>query len=383
LDSAKELGARARDYAQSDEAKELADRALGKVKQASSCAKEYATDLTRRARDSALATMPFWQRPFREIREIVGETELQTARLIGYGFGIARTRVLLRKARGAELALGNRMYAGSIGDGAIRGKIASLDDRIASVGLGNGSTKQMEAEKKGLLIRLAADALAHDVSPTGAADEHGSAVSARNAVEAHRSRLVSTRAGLAPQDTTAWRRIGLGYGVVMMALTFATALFLRSADMPGDVSRPFIADRTPTNFANAEDHPKGVIQKEVHPGEVLIPTQPGLHRAGYSTMRCLICNGGRSAGAVVAYSDLKGYGLCDRCGQCYREWCRVVDEVKAGVPPSPQDARVLEFKGIIESNFQREDSDGRRGIALVFLSGKFGSEEWNVLTGAK
>ena len=234
INSAKELGARARDYARSDEAKELADRALGKVKQASSSAKEHATDLTRRARDAAVATMPFWKRLFREIREIVGATARQTGRLIGYGYGIARTRVLLRKARGAQLALGNRMYEAGVGDEAIRGQIASLDDRIASVELGKGSTKQMEAEKKGLMIRLAADALAQDVAPTGAAAEHGGAISARDAVEAHRSHMESTRAGLAPQDTTTWRRIGLGYGVVMLALTFATTLFLRSANMPTD-----------------------------------------------------------------------------------------------------------------------------------------------------
>jgi tetratricopeptide (TPR) repeat protein len=269
LNSAKELGGRARAYARSDEAKELADRALGKVKQASSCAKEHATDLTRRARDAAVATMPFWQRLFREIREIVGATARQTARLIGYGYGIARTHVLIRKARSAQLALGNRMYEAGVGDEAIRGQIASLDDRIASVELGKGSTEQMEAEKKGLMIRLAADALAQDVAPMGAADEHGSAVSARNVVEAHRSRLVSARAGLAPQDTTSWRRIGLGYGVVMLALAFATTLFLRSANKPSEVSRPFRTDTTPTFVADADDHLEGVIQKKVHPGEAL------------------------------------------------------------------------------------------------------------------
>jgi hypothetical protein len=233
LNSVKKLGATATDYARSDEAKELADRALDKVKQASSSAKEHATDLTRRARDAAVTSIPFWQRLFREICEIVGATARQTARLFGYGYAIARTRVLLRKARGAQPALGNRMYEAGVGDEAIRGQIASLDDRIANVGLGKGSTKQIEAEKQGLMLRLAADALAQDVAPTGAADEHGRAVSARNVVEANRSHLVATRVGLAPQDTTTWRRIGLGYGVVILALTFATSLLLRSANKPG------------------------------------------------------------------------------------------------------------------------------------------------------
>jgi hypothetical protein len=406
INSAKELGARARDYAGSDEAKKLADEVLRKAKQASSSAKEHATDLTRRAIDAAVATMPFWKKLYSEILEIVGATARQTARLIGYGCGIARTRVLLRKARSAQLALGNRMYEAGVGDEVIRGQIASLDDRIASVELGKGSTKQMEAEKKGLMIRLAADALAQDVAPTGAAAEHGGAISARDAVEANRSHLESTRAGLAPQDTTSWRRIGLGYGVVLLALTFATTLFLPSANMPSDVPRPFMTDTIPTRFGDTGEHPKGVIQKDIPEGKSVTeavtklpltdqtevgngrvespdPTQPGLDGAEWSTTRCLICNGGRSAGAVAAYSDLKGYGLCDRCGQCYRGWCRVVDEMKAGVPPSPQDATLLEFKGIIERNFHQEDSDARRVLGLIFLAGKFGSEEWHVLTGAK
>jgi hypothetical protein len=205
--------------------------------------------------------MPNWNSLFREIREIVGATARQTTRLFGYGFGIAQTHVLLRKARGAQLALGNRMYEAGVGDEAIRRQIASLDDRIASVALGKGPTKQMEAEKAGLMIRLAADALAHDVAPTGAAAEHSGVISARDAVEAHRSLMESTRADLAPQDTITWRRIGLGYGAVMLALTFATALFLRSANTPGDVSRPFMTDTTPTLAADAEDHPNGVTQK--------------------------------------------------------------------------------------------------------------------------
>lgn len=42
-----------------------------------------------------------------------------------------------------------------------------------------------------------------------------------------------------------------------------------------------------------------------------------------------------------------------------------------------------QFKGTMERNFRREDSDGRRGIGFFFLTGKFASEEWHVLTGAK
>jgi WD40 repeat protein len=208
--------------------------------------------------------MPFWHRLLREMREIVGATARQTARLIGYGYGIARTRVLLRKARGAQLALGNRMYEAGLGDEAIRGQITSLDDRIASVGLGKGSTKQMEAEKKGLMIRLAADALAQDVAPTGAAAEHGGAIAARDAIEAHRSHMESTKAGLAPEDTTSWRRIGLGYGVVMLALAFATTLFYRSANISSDLPSVDVAKRALPNSTQSNNRVEFAKRLELH-----------------------------------------------------------------------------------------------------------------------
>jgi hypothetical protein len=42
-----------------------------------------------------------------------------------------------------------------------------------------------------------------------------------------------------------------------------------------------------------------------------------------------------------------------------------------------------QFTGIMENNFVQGDSDSRRGIGLLFLSGKFCSEEWNVITGTR
>jgi hypothetical protein len=228
--------------------------------------------------------------------------------LFGYGYGIAQARVLLRKARGAQLALGNRMYKAGVGDEAIRRQIASLDDRIASVALGKGSTKQMEAEKKGLMLRLAADALAHDVAPSGAAAEHSDVMAARDAVEAHQSLMESTRAGLAPQDTITWRRIGLGYGVMMLAQIFATALFLRSANTPGDVSRPFMTDTTPTLVADAEDHPKGVFLKaaEALSGE-------WVRQAQMAQQTCYTCGGAGS----YRYVDATGNLIVKSCPACH------------------------------------------------------------------
>jgi hypothetical protein len=181
----------------------------------------------------------------------------------------------------------------------------------------------MEAEKKGLMIRLAADALTQDVAPTGVAAEHGGAISARDAVEAHRSHMESTRAGLAPQDTTSWRRIGLGYGAVMLTLTFATTLFLRSANTPGDVSRPFMTDTTPTLVADAEDHPNGVTQKnaEAFFGELVrysqmqqqIEKQHEHDTDFFTRTTCYTCGGA----GVYRYVDATGKLIANSCPTCH------------------------------------------------------------------
>lgn len=109
---------------------------------------------------------------------------------------------------------------------------------------------------------------------------------------------------------------------------------------------------------------------------------PVVRRTEMSGERCLICRSFRSATALASYSDRAGRGLCDECGREYRAWERILPSIQAGFPPSATEQESMEqFKQTLERNFSRYDEDGRRGIGLIFLMGKFGSSEWDALTG--
>lgn len=109
---------------------------------------------------------------------------------------------------------------------------------------------------------------------------------------------------------------------------------------------------------------------------------PVVRRTEMSGERCLICRSFRSATALAGYSDRAGRGLCDQCGREYRAWERILPSIQAGLPSSAADQEsIQQFKQTLERNFGRYDTEGRRGIGLIFLMGKFGSPEWDALTG--
>jgi formylglycine-generating enzyme required for sulfatase activity len=133
---------------------------------------------------------------------------------------------------------------------------------------------------------------------------------------------------------------------------------------------------TPSADENHPIHAEGADAK----AEVVA----GLGRAGHSPDSCLICAVHRTATAKLAYSDRRGYGLCDKCGSKYGAWVVVLSKGQRGLAPDENDGQVTDdFKAVMSEHFHRADSDGRRGMGLFFLTGKFGSEEWNILTGSK
>jgi hypothetical protein len=115
---------------------------------------------------------------------------------------------------------------------------------------------------------------------------------------------------------------------------------------------------------------------------------PGLARMGYSTSRCLICDGARSHDAILKYSDRRQYGLCEQCGQSYEGWKLVLKKHQAQISPSETDLRVAKvFSTTLDDYYNRYDDDARRLAArpilsMGFLSGQFGSKEWDALIGS-
>lgn len=229
--SAKGVTAKASAYARSEEANARVERILSDAKEASSRAKEHASKATRRVKETAVATIPFWRKLLREIRETVVATARQTARLVRYGYGIARMPVLRRSARDAQLNLGHCMYESGLGDADIQLQITVLDDRIKSIESAKGSTRPLESERRGLKIRLASSALTQEALSGRYSSEHHQALNSHMANQAHLLYLGNARAGLIPATLVEWRRVVFGYGTVG-CLIFLSWVLVSSTTYP-------------------------------------------------------------------------------------------------------------------------------------------------------
>jgi hypothetical protein len=108
VDAAKDVTAKGRDDVQSDEAKAMAEKGLGKAREALGHAEKLAAIAAHRAKDAAVATLPFWRKLLYEVREIGRATWQQTVRLTRYGRGIWKRRTLQQAERKSLQALGKK-----------------------------------------------------------------------------------------------------------------------------------------------------------------------------------------------------------------------------------------------------------------------------------
>jgi len=91
-------------------------------------------------------------------------------------------RSLRRAVFEAQLALGERMYAAGIDDGHLGAQIAALDQQIRQVHSAKVEVKELKAERRKLLVRLAAAALEEDAPLPGADAEYETARKAQAAL---------------------------------------------------------------------------------------------------------------------------------------------------------------------------------------------------------
>ena len=83
----------------------------------------------------------------------------------------------------ALFALGQRMFAVGIDDGELVAQISALDEKMRQVKAASGSTKALQAERKRLVLQLAAAALAEEGPLPGADAEYGKAREAQVAFQ--------------------------------------------------------------------------------------------------------------------------------------------------------------------------------------------------------
>jgi hypothetical protein len=148
------------------------------------------------------------RRLLHEIREVATASWDRPVQLARYGWGLWRRRSLSRAFSGAQLLLGQCMFAAGIDDGELGAKIAALDERIRRA----GAAQALGAERGELLVQLAAAALEDDGPLPGADAEYERAREAQVALQRHDADLRAVKALL--QDGLCWRRLTLGYGAV-------------------------------------------------------------------------------------------------------------------------------------------------------------------------
>ncbi len=111
-----------------------------------------------------------------------------------------------------------------------------MGEHILSIEAVKGVTRDVVAERRGLLFELANPALAAETPPPGAEAEHKRARTLRDKLAAQDEKLKTARPGLRPRGGTGWRRIGIGYGVALCGLVLAAVLLWPASNGPASNS---------------------------------------------------------------------------------------------------------------------------------------------------
>ena len=125
---------------------------------------------------------PVGKRLVHTVREVVAPAWGLTVRLAGHITGRWRSRSRSRAFEEALVALGERMYAAGIDDGHLGAQIASLDLQIRQVHSARVEVEGLKAERRTLLVGLAAAALEEDAPLPGADAEYETARKAKAAL---------------------------------------------------------------------------------------------------------------------------------------------------------------------------------------------------------
>jgi formylglycine-generating enzyme required for sulfatase activity/tetratricopeptide (TPR) repeat protein len=164
----------------------------------------------------------------REGQAVFSATVAQTGRLITYGKALWRSRGLAKTLETARHSLGLAVCRAGSGDAGVIERIAELSKQIESPDAKKAAIRPLKRERQELTLRLADAALAQAVSPAGVESEYETVVRVRASVSDQHTQLSSLRSSLPPPDGKAWRRVGFGYGTVLVVMLAAVVLALPS-----------------------------------------------------------------------------------------------------------------------------------------------------------
>jgi S1-C subfamily serine protease len=148
-----------------------------------------------------------------------------------------RTRLLRRVSLITQFALGQRLYDIRLGDDKLRGQVGALNERIVGSEVTRGPTQKLKAERRDLLMRLAAPFLAQEKPPPGVEAEHRKARAAQVALlTAQENR--AAHASQKPPRGIQWRRLGIGYAVLGCVALVAALLVWPGFLLESESSEP-------------------------------------------------------------------------------------------------------------------------------------------------
>jgi antitoxin component YwqK of YwqJK toxin-antitoxin module len=174
---------------------------------------------------------------WREATLTAKECSAQARRLVGWGSGAVHARRLEQRLQTTVEALGERIYATGQGDPALRKQLDELAERRKNVEAAKGPTKLLDAERRGLFIRLAEPFLAA-AAPAGVEEEHREAVELRQELHNLGQSQAQQRAALWPEQRADRVRVAAGFGSLAAVLLLLMWLVRGSNDAePGIVDR--------------------------------------------------------------------------------------------------------------------------------------------------
>jgi S1-C subfamily serine protease len=164
------------------------------------------------------ARPPFFKRFLTEMGAVVGATFRQSLKPFTLLFEILRRNSLRKQATAGQFALGQRMYESEVGDAKLRGRIKALGERIHSIQDVKGDARQAIAERKDLIMQLAAPALASESVADAVAGEHQRARTVKGKLQSQEEALQGAMGGFMPPNALAWRRVAIGYTMAAVLL---------------------------------------------------------------------------------------------------------------------------------------------------------------------
>jgi hypothetical protein len=164
----------------------------------------------------------------------------QAQRVISYVRAWWTSLRLERKFLAAEIALGERLEGVGRGDAGLRGRLADLHERRQSFVAARESTRSIDAERRGLHVRLAEPFLEAVQSPPDVEAQHRRALALRMEIAELRAQQTARRDGLFPADSATRIRTAAGLGVCAILLSMLFSLFFGSENVSALLLPPAI-----------------------------------------------------------------------------------------------------------------------------------------------